>query len=207
MSKYLKWGIVGAAILAVSLFGMKACDLYQSRGILLGELNMLKAQAKAVDAKAKREIAAQVTIIETKDAEIVVLTTAVGHANRAIGQLQESYGSLEKQYANASTAPEKLTIALGQIINLKGQISENHQIIQALNKTVDAWSSKFDAQVAISLSWESQYSASRDVVDKQDALIRNLNTSLRISRLTGSVKSVAFIAASAYILLKVVKVI
>lgn len=200
-------GIGAAVILTLGLLVCKSCDIYQQRGVLLGELNAAKAQAKLIDAKAKREIAAQGAIILAKDAQISLLTTAVGHANNVIGQLQESYGSLEKQYQAANTCPEKLTIALTQIDNLKRTIVIDEDIIATQAKVIAAWSDKFAAQVAISLAWKSSHDIDHATLDKQADLISSLNTSLRISRLTGSVKSVAIVAASAYILLKVLKVI
>lgn len=207
MTKYLKWGIVAAAILVASLLSLKACDIYQSRGVLLGELNMLKAQAKMIDAKAKREIAAQGAIILAKDTQISALTTAVGQANNTIGVLEGEYATLDEAYRKAATCPEKLAISLTQIDNLKRNVAVLVGIVADKDKIILAWNDKFDAQVAISLSWKNMHDVDHATVDKQGDLVKNLNTSLRISRLTGSVKSVAIIAASVYILTKVTGVL
>jgi hypothetical protein len=200
--------IVGAFLVTCVVHeACKASALKGDEAVLAAQITTLQAQAKLADANAAKVKAAQDAIIAQKDKDLAKDDKDKAKLTATIKTLQGDYATLDTAYAAAKDCPSKLEITLTQITNQKRQIADAGDLIAVQDKMIAAWGDKFNAQLAITNAVQGQYNALKPLYDKEVALNSDLAKSLRLSRLTGTIKTGLVAAGVGYVVLHLVGVI
>ena len=179
----IKYGVIGAAVLIVTILFLRSCFLYDQNSLIKGRYKELQKITDADHSTLTKEIASQYKIIKDKTKEIADLLASAGKPTEAekekdavivakekeiarLKALGDYKAALEQSQAENKAWSEKFTLA-----------EERHKKdLFDLNAKGEA---KFDAQVVISNDWKN---------DRDNENRLRLLAEKRIGKLEGSLR-------------------
>jgi hypothetical protein len=125
--------------------------------------------------------------IAQKDEEIVRLNASVAHKQTAINQLNARLAEVvgqEPAQPELETQPLVINLRL-QIKFLNGLVESNLGIIGDKDRIIQAWESRFNAQVDISEAWKKRYENEHALRVQAEKLFTKSEHARKSNRLTG----------------------
>ena len=171
--------------------------------------NKLKAEYSDLEKSFKINTEISKAVIAEKDKEIAEadrkineLESSIKLKNEDIENLDEKLGELEGAYSESLSKDEQIANLKQQVKAWKGKFALAEKIIADKDKIIFSLTRKYEAQVTITLEWQSRYNGVIALNENLGLQVKTLKRQISRLKLGSGMKNVLIIAAVIYGLVK-----